>query len=190
MTIEQQGNTEETEEVVEAQQEETTESSEESANEGKETRQGESPEARKARLERQLEQLKKKHPELYPNQTSQKSEGKQSNGLDYGQKAFLVANGVKGDVETRLVQNVMRETGKTLEQVLESKYFQAELKDIRDLQQSANAIPAGKRSGNMASDNVDYWLTKDFKDVPADMKAKVVNARLQKKENKGVFYNS
>lgn len=177
------------EEVIEQEVETTeTENDESTVTDQPVQRSTEDPEAKKARLERQLKQLGKNHPELFREETTRPS--KKSDGLDYGQKAFLVANGVKGEAETKLVQNVMRETGKSLEQVLESKYFQAELKDIRDLQQSANATPTGRRSGNMASDSVEYWLTKDFKDVPADMKAKVVNARLQKKENKGVFYNS
>lgn len=111
-------------------------------------------------------------------------------GLDYGQKAFLVASGIKGEAETALVQEVMKDTGKTLEQVLESKYFQAELEERREIARTTEAIPTGKRSGNMATDSVEYWMTKPIADVPQDMRAQVVNAKLKQSEKKGAFYNS
>ena len=145
----------------------------------------ETPEAKLARLKRQTAQLEKKLGLNEPQKTIQKS-----NDLDYGQKAFLVANGVKENTEMKLVKSIMQETGKTLEQVLDSKYFQAELKEMRELQTSQNAIPTGKRSANVPTDSVEYWLTKDFKDVPAEMKPKVVNARLNQDKAKGTFYNS
>lgn len=146
----------------------------------------ETPEAKLARLKRQAAQLEKKLGlNSEPKKTMQKSDG-----LDYGQKAFLVANGIKENTEMKLVQGIMQETGKTLEQVLDSKYFQAELNEMRELQTSKNAVPTGKRSGNVPTESVEYWMTKDFKDVPADMKPKVVNARLNQSKAKGVFYNS
>ena len=145
----------------------------------------ETPDAKRARLTRQLEQLDKKFP-------SAKAENKttKSNDLGYGEKAFLVANGVKGENESKLVQSFMQETGKTLEQVLDSKYFQAELNEMRELSTTANAAISGKRSGNVATNTVEYWMGKDFKDVPADMKSKVVNARMKTETSKGQFYNS
>lgn len=115
-----------------------------------------------------------------------------SNDLDYGQKAFLVANGVKEADEMKLVKGVMQETGKTLEDVLSSKYFQAELKEMRDLKASSNAIPNGKRSGTASQDSVDYWLAKGELPPASDieLRRKVVNARIKKNDNKGVFYNN
>lgn len=111
-------------------------------------------------------------------------------GLDYGQKAFLVASGIKGEAELKLVQEVMSSTGKTLEQVLESKYFQAELEERREIAKTAEAVPNGKRSGNIASDSVEYWMSKPMAEVPQEMRIKVVNAKLKQGEGKGVFYNS
>ena len=115
-----------------------------------------------------------------------------SNDLDYGQKAFLVANGVKEADEMKLVKGVMQETGKTLEDVLSSKYFQAELKEMRELKASSNAIPNGKRSGTASQDSVDYWLAKG--ELPpaheVELRRKVVNARIKKNDAKGVFYNN
>jgi hypothetical protein len=116
---------------------------------------------------------------------------RKSNGLDYGQKAFLVANGVKGENETKLVEEAMRETGKSLEQVLESKYFQAELNELRELENTKNATPKGSRSGGgVPTDSVEYWAQKPIEDVPQEMRIKVVNYKLEKSKQGGVFYNS
>ncbi len=113
-----------------------------------------------------------------------------SNGLDYGQKAFLVANGIKGESETKFVQKFMQETGKDLEQVIDSKFFQAELADMRELAKTADATPSGKRSGSSAIDSVEYWLNKPIEDVPKEMRIQVVNAKMKQEKSVGVFYNS
>lgn len=113
-----------------------------------------------------------------------------SDGLDYGQKAYLVANGVKGENETKLVEQYMSETGKTLEQVLESKFFKAELEEMRELSRTKDATPQGKRSGSVPTDSVDYWMTKPIEEVPQEMRIKVVNKKMEQSQSKGVFYNS
>jgi len=113
-----------------------------------------------------------------------------SNGLDYGMKALLRSEGIKGEAETKLVQEYMRETGKDIEQVLDSKHFKAELADLRELAKTEDATIAGKRSGATTQDSVDYWMNKPIEDVPKEMRIKVVNARIEKSKSKGVFYNS
>lgn len=131
--------------------------------------------------------IKKQEPKITREEPKAKSDE-----LDYGQKAFLYSHDlkVKGEKEVKLVKDIMRETGKNLEQVLDSKYFQAELKEMRELETTANATPTGKRSGNVSNDSVEYWATKDFKDVPKEMKAKVIEFNLKKENSKNVFYNS
>lgn len=175
-------------EVVTNNEEEQEDSSdnEEDEQPAVEKKQTETVEAKRARLTRQLQQLDKKHPaEKKESKPSQKSDS-----LDYGEKAFLVANGIKGQAEMDFVQEVMQETGKTLEQVLDSKFFKAELEDRRELARTANATPSGKRSGSSTTDSVEYWLGKPIEDVPKEMRAQVVNARIKQDSNKGVFYNS
>ena len=113
-----------------------------------------------------------------------------SNGLDYGMKALLRSEGIKGESETKLVQEYMRETGKDIESVLDSKHFKAELEDLRELAKSAAATPAGKGSNNSSTDSVEYWMTKDLEDVPKEMRIQVVNAKLRQEKSGGVFYNS
>lgn len=136
----------------------------------------------KTKIDKLKEGLEDKKPEEKKNDPSKSDE------LDYGKKAFLVANGVKGEKETELVENIMSETGKTMEQVLESKYFKAELEEIRALKETEDALPKGsKKAGQSAQDTVEYWIAK--KELPKDreLRQKVVNARINKEKNKSVF---
>lgn len=142
---------------------------------------------RKARLERQLSQTNKK---LGLDISKPEKKSSKSDDFDYGEKAFLVANGVKSKDEMNLARDYVKNTGKTLDEVLESKYFQSELKEMRELAQTKEATPTGKRSGGVPTDSVEYWMAKPIEDVPQEMRIKVVNAKLKQNENKGGFYNS
>lgn len=166
-------------------EESTEETAETPAEERKEYKPSETPEAKLARLERQASQLRKK---LGVNESEKPS--KPSNDLDYGQKAYLAANGVKGSKEMDFVKQEMKASGLDLESLLENDYFQAKLEKQRALNKTAEATPTGKRSGGVPLDSVDYWMTKPIEEVPQDMRIKVVNAKLAKEQAKGVFYNS
>lgn len=147
----------------------------------------ETPEAKRARLTRQLEQLDKK----YPTETFEtRKPSQKSNDLDYGQKAYLTANGIKGAKEFEFVKAELKASGEELDNLLENDYFKSKLEKFRALSQTVEATPTGKRSSGVATDSVEYWMTKPFEEVPHDMRAKVVNAKLQKEQSKGVFYNS
>lgn len=144
----------------------------------------EAEQGRRERAETKLTKYEKPDPAPTNTPPSKSSE------LDYGQKAFLVANGIKGAEEFDLVQKIMADTGKPLEDVLESKYFQAELKERRDAKTVADAIPDNsKRSNQSASTTVDYWLAKG--ELPpadqVDLRRQVVNARLKQEQNKSQF---
>lgn len=147
----------------------------------------ESPEARYSRLKRQQEQLLKKHPELGETKTEKKSDN-----LDYGQKAYLIANGIKGTKEIDLTNRLKLETGKDLDSLLETTYFQSELAKLREQTTTDNANPRGGKGGkNSSVDTVDYWIAKG--ELPpsseTQLRRDVINARLNK-ETKGTFYNS
>lgn len=119
-----------------------------------------------------------------------KEPSKKSNDLDYGQKAFLVANGIKGNDEIKLVQDFIRNTGKALDDVIDSKFFQAELNEMRELKKSANAnLKSSNRNSNSANDQVEYWLAKPFGELPDDfeLRKKVVKARRDASRKKGMF---
>lgn len=148
-------------------------------------------EARKARLERQLEQTNRKL-----GVPVEKKEVKQnkSGELDYGKKAFLNANGIKGSDEIEFVQNLQKETGKELDALLETSYFQAELREFRDKKATSLATPKGsKRSNNSSIDTVEYWINKGEYPTGAEnkeLREKIVNAQANRDKNKGIFYNS
>jgi hypothetical protein len=98
--------------------------------------------------------------------------------LDYGQKAYLRAEGIKVADEEKLVTDWMKDTGKDLETVLGNARFQAELADLRQKRTTQDAVPgATPRAANAAKDTVEYWLNKPFDQVPKNMRMKVINAR-------------
>ena len=179
------------EEAEEIEEGEEGEESEDDKPEKKDEKPLETPEAKRARLKRQLEQLDKKHPELADKpEKRDKKTSKKSDELDYGEKAFLIANGIKDSDEMELVQEVMKSTGKSLDEVVGSRFFQAELKEIRDDKVAADAIPKGNKKGNnSASNTVDYWIAKG--ELPPkdqrELRQKVVNARIKAESGKSQF---
>ena len=148
-------------------------------------------EQRQARLLRQLKQVNKKlgiNDEEKPSRTSKKSEG-----FDWGEKAYLTSNGIKGSDEHEFTQKLQKQTGLDLDSLLEDTYFQTKLNEFREQKATTNATPSGtKRSNNSSVDTVEYWIAKG--ELPpkdqVEMRRKVVNARLKKEDSKGVFYNS
>ena len=164
-----------TEDVVETTQEETVES-----------KPTESDEDRKSRLTRQLKQVNKKlGVEDKPKPTSK------SNDSDLGEKAFLRSNDIKEADEIALVNKLKKETGKAVDSLMETTYFQTELKALRENRATSDAIPSnGKRSNNSAVDTVEYWIAKGELPKDTELKRKVINHRMKKEESKGQFYNS
>lgn len=158
----------------------------------------ETDEARLARLQRQTNQQRKKlglDPIDYDAAKAPKK-GKKSEsdeGFGYGEKAYLAANGIKDVAEVELVQKVMADTGKTIEQVLGSKYFQAELNDMREFKASEEAGAKGKNRGTNPSsiDSVDYWIKKGTlpPNTPENtqLRRDVVNARAKAEKSGNVF---
>lgn len=110
--------------------------------------------------------------------------------LGYDHKAYLVANGIKGAEEFSVVQEVMQNTGKSLDEVIEMRYVQAELKALREEKATADATPRGDkvRGGKSAQNSVEYWIAKG--ELPpadqTDLRRKVVaeKVRLDSVHNK------
>jgi hypothetical protein len=182
-------NNEKVEETVETQTEENSEES----HEGEEREQSrnesnqESPEDRLARLKRQYEREAKKQGLNTENLKSSKSN---KADLDYGEKAFLLASGIKGNDEMNLVKQLRKETGKSLEDLVESRFFKAELEDFRQIRTTTNAVPSNSKRSNQSSiDSVEYWIAK--KELPKDpiLRRKVVNERYNRERNVNVFGN-
>ena len=139
-------------------------------------------------LKRELKGFKK------PKETSEdKSTTETKDSNDLGEKAYLIANGIKTADEMAFVKKMKKETGKDIESLLETTYFQAEFKDFKEKKATANAIPtASQRSNNSSIDTVEYWIAKG--ELPpaseVELRRKVVNARMKKEEAKGIFYNA
>ena len=110
-------------------------------------------------------------------------------GFDYAQKAYLKSSGIAAS-EFALVQEVMEATGKSLDDVLDSKHFQGLLKEQREDAAAEAAVPTGtKRASNPTRDSVEYWIGKGEL-PPADqpeLRRKVVNARIAKEKEKSHF---
>jgi hypothetical protein len=139
------------------------------------------PTAREKELEAELAKYKRMSEQKTKKLEKVKNNFNESGDFDYGQEAYLIANGIKGD-ESDLVKQIMSETGKSLKDVVNSKYFQAELKEKRDAMAMAEAIPQGtKRSGQTTRDQVAYWVSKGElpPNTPENMQLRrdVVNAR-------------
>jgi hypothetical protein len=131
-----------------------------------------------------LEEERKKSSALAKNDSPSKKEG-----FDYSEKAYLKASGIQA-TEFDLVKEVMDATGKSLDEVLDNKHFQAELKDRRDAQASKDAIPtSSKRSAASGRDSVEYWIAKGEL-PPADqreLRTKVVNAKMKASQEGNKF---
>lgn len=109
--------------------------------------------------------------------------------LDRIDRAVLRAEKITAKDEVELVESIMKETGRTVEAVLESKYFKSELAAIREAQATKDATPSGtKRSGQSPRDEVDYWIAKGElpKDNP-ELARKVVKAKIASAQSKNQF---
>lgn len=113
--------------------------------------------------------------------------------LDYGQKAFLIASGVKGDKETALIQEALKSgTFKDLDSVLASKFIQGQLKELRDEAKAEDATPGESgRGGSPARNTKEYWLNKG--EMPPNtpenkkLREEIVNAKISKDKSGSVF---
>lgn len=125
---------------------------------------------------------KKAKTESEPVEKSEKAE--KSGELDYGQKAFLIANGIKGADELALVKTWMQRTGDDIDTIVGDDIFQARLTKHRETKATADAVPStSKRAVNSTKDSVDYWLGKDFSEVPQEMRAKVLDERIKRESS-------
>lgn len=113
-----------------------------------------------------------------------------SDDFGFAEKAYLNSLGIKGKTEQELAKQFMEDSGKSLEDVVESKFFQSELKSHREQAAADDAIPAnGRRSAQSARDSVEYWINKGELPPPdqRELRTKVVNARLKAETAKNTF---
>lgn len=124
----------------------------------KETKVEETSEAKGARLRRQLDQHNKKYGVKEESKPAPKA--KTENELDWGQKAYLKSSGIDSS-EFDFFTAAMAETGKDIDSLLSSKYFQAELKEQRESKSIEKATPKSSRlSAEINNNKVDSWISK------------------------------
>lgn len=113
--------------------------------------------------------------------------------FDYGQKAFLISNGIKDPSDMAYVKKTMADTGKTLDEVIATPFIQAELKRFGEERTTQAAIPPSDgRNNPPARNSVDYWLNKGHELPPntednQQLRRDIVKAR-RSKESKGAQF--
>lgn len=152
----------------------------------KEEKPKETPEAKRARLKRQLKKVEK---EMGIEEEKPSQPKPDEVEFSSGDKAQLKAyKDIEGAEELALAANWVKRTGDTIDTMLEDDIFLAKLDKIREAKKVKDATPSsGKRSSGSNIKAVEYWLTKPFHEVPKDMRAEVLNARLKNEEQKQMF---
>lgn len=125
-----------------------------------------------------------------PHKANAEKKESKSEDFDYGEYAFLAQKGIESDDEIAFVKERMKDSGKSLRDTLNASWFKAELAERQALSKTADATPKGTSAKGTATDSVDYWMAKPISEVPQEMRAKVVNAKLDREKSTGVFYNS
>jgi len=181
----------ETKEVVEAEEtEETSETTEETADSSSKVEL--TDEEKLTRLEGGVKRLQKKLGIVPPaKEEVKKVENKKSDDTDYIQETYLLANGIKEADEMELFKERLANSGKTPKEVIANKYFQEDLKELRETKAVKLATPPGSpRSTSSPRDTVEYWRAKidsgaatllDIQDVK--LRRQIVNARLTKEKD-------
>lgn len=109
--------------------------------------------------------------------------------LDDTQLDYLDLKGVTEDEDIAVIKSVMQKTGQTVRQALKDDYVVAKLRDLKVARDVKTATPsATKRSGQQATDNVDYWFQKYEasgelpKGMPAGMASKLIDRKASQED--------
>ena len=141
------------------------------------------------RLKTKMEKAKAKKEEAKETKTSEKPELNKTE-FDYGQKAYInqtLGVDLKNEKEVALVNDYIN-AGKTLDDLLTNKHFNNDLKDLQEATKAKNAIPSGsKRSATSDKTATDYWMGKDFKDVPQEHRAEVLKKTLEGERKQSMY---
>lgn len=132
-------------------------------------------------------------------QESTTSESKEttsnSTEFGYGEKAYLNSLGYTDSADHDLVQEAMAETGKTLEQVMASKYIVADIKEAQEDRKTQAATETKgntRRTQSSSKTEVDYWIKKGELPEETALRRKVIHKRAELAKNasgRGKFNN-
>ena len=149
----------------------------------------ESDEAKLARLKRQTSQIEKRLG-IKIEKPAEKVESKKEEGLDRIDRMFLRSEQITDADEIDLVKDFVKSSGKSIEDVVDSRAFKAELKAMREDKKAENAIPSNsKRSGQSNNSSVEYWLAKGEMPPASEPKLRqaYVNAKMAKTAERNMF---
>ena len=116
--------------------------------------------------------------------------------FDYGELAFYNTktgvNRIESNEDLEFLQQTMQETGKSQNSILESNWFQSELKERQESRASINAIPKSRnRVGEPSYDETEmaYAKFQETGTLPEDLatRIKVKNKLVEAKRNEGMF---
>lgn len=115
-----------------------------------------------------------------------------SSEIDYGQLAFHNSKSesikIEHDEDIEFLQKTLEASGKTQNEVLTSKWFQAELKERQEARAVKDATPsATRRSTTNVRDKVDYWIDKPFNEVPENLKRAVLDKKVEQQKREMTF---
>lgn len=143
------------------------------------------------RFQTRMKKLSEKAAEAKPEaKTEVKADKGKQEVLDRIDRAVLSVKGITEPEEIELVERRKAETGRPLEDLLDSSWFKQELKELRDSNLSFTAMPKGsRRSGQAARDSVEYWIQKG--ELPprnqVQLRRDVVNAKMHRQKQGNVF---
>ncbi len=123
---------------------------------------------------------------------SKKAPTDKPNELTDGQIAILRTEGIKTKAEIALFNEIMGETGKGVLDLLDSNYFHSRLKDFRETQASANAIPKGKNRSaqtGVTDEDIAFAKFQETGELPSDFKTRVAikNKLVEAEKSKNMF---
>lgn len=112
------------------------------------------------------------------------------------EKMFLKSEGIKDPEEIKLAQKLQKETGKDMDELIESKYFKTELEEHRAQKAITEATSGVKGSGgdSQAKNKPEYWISKGVPPTKEQVpdratRVKIHRAMMSNSKQGKKFYN-
>jgi len=148
----------------------------------------ENQKVRAEKAEKEIKDLKAKLSENGEPKTPKSDGKKESSEPDYAKLAFLKSEGVTHPDDQKVVQDEAVRLKLPLTDVLQMDHIKGKLKNNNDQREAESGMPKGKgKSGQSSQQDVDYWLAKGETPEDLDLAEKVINARLKKENDSGMF---
>lgn len=141
-------------------------------------------------LKREVKDYKKSlTPEATPTSNTK------SNEIDFGQLAYhnTKPDGIRvvHDDDVEFLKATMEETGKSMKDILSSKWFAGELKDRQEARNVVNATPTATRRAGEPANQLEVEYTKYIQTgkLPSDpeMRSQIVNKRIEREGRAAQF---